>query len=171
MGVDLALIEAARGGEVAAINRLLAASRIELRRYAQRSCLISDVDDAVQEALLIASRSVQLLRHARAWSSWMFKIVRRECHRMARATLRVDLWDDAAVDVLVAGHVDHELRREVAAALESLPETYREVIVLRDFDGRTIGEIARELGCTAAAVKGRLHRGRELTREYLVGRI
>jgi RNA polymerase sigma factor (sigma-70 family) len=165
LSVDLALIEAARGGEVVALERLLTASRVELRRYAQRSCMISDIDDAVQEALLIASRSVRLLRHARAWSSWMFKIVRRECHRLARAALRVDLWDDAAVDVLVAGRVDHELRREVAAALESLPETYREVIVRRDLEEMTIGEIARELGCSTAAVKGRLHRARQLTRE------
>lgn len=168
MGVDLALIEAARGGEHVALERLLRESRVELRRYAQRSCMISDIDDAVQEALLIASRSVRLLRHARAWSSWMFRIVRRECHRMARAAVRVDLWDDDAVDALVAHHVDQDLRREVAAAIESLPETYREVIVLRDFDGKTIGEIADELRCTRAAVKGRLHRARELTREYLL---
>lgn len=166
--MELLLIEAARHGELGALDRLLAGSRLELRRYAQRSCLVSDVDDAIQEALLIASRYVTSLRHAQAWSRWMFRIVRRECHRLARATLRVDLFADEAVDVLVAQRSHDELRHDVAAALQSLPPQYREVLVLRDFEGRTIGEIAAQLGCTTASVKGRLHRGRELAREYLL---
>ena len=168
--MDLGLIEQARSGEPAALDRLLALSRLELRRYAQRSCMISDIDDAVQEALLIASRQLQSLLHVRAWSRWMFRIVRRECHRLARAAVRVDLWGDDAVETLVADRVDPELRREVAAALESLPASYREVIVLRDFEGLTIAEMAAHLGCSAAAIKGRLHRARELTREYLLAR-
>lgn len=167
---DLALVEAARGGELAALERLLADSQVELRRYAQRSCIVSDVDDAVQEAMLVASRYVTSLKYARAWSSWMFRVVRRPCHRLGRATLRLDPWDDEAVDRLVAKHDDTGLRRDVAAAMQSLPETYREVLVLRDLEGHTIGEMARLLDTTAAAVKGRLHRGRELRREYLVGR-
>ena len=168
--MDLSLIDAARAGESFALARLLAGSQMELRRYAQRSCLVSDVDDAVQEAMLIASRYVSVLRHAHAWSRWMFRIVRRECHRLARATMRVDLWDDDAVGMLVAQRSDLELRREIAAALESLPPEYRALIVMRDLEGMTIGEMATQLACTTLAVKGRLHRARGLTREYLVGR-
>ncbi|MES1183638.1 MAG: sigma-70 family RNA polymerase sigma factor [Myxococcales bacterium] len=165
---DLGLIEAARVGEPSALERLLVECQPELRRYAQRSCLISDVDDAVQEALIIASRYLSGLRHTRAWSRWMFRIVRRECHRMARVTLRRDLWGDGDVDALVAVRSQDELRLDLAAAFESLPQQYREVLVLRDFEGLTIGEMAERLATSAAAIKGRLHRARELVREYLL---
>jgi len=165
---DLALIEAARSGMPTALERLLVQCRPELRRYAERSCLISDIDDAVQEALLIAARYLSSLRHARAWSRWMFRIVRRECHRMARVTLRRDLWSDGAVDELVATRSEEELRLDLTAALESLPGQYRDVLVLRDFEGLTIGEMAERLETSTAAIKGRLHRARELTRDYLL---
>jgi RNA polymerase sigma factor (sigma-70 family) len=166
--VNATLIESARLGEPVALVELLQRSQPELRRYAQRSCIVSDVDDAVQETLLIISRSIHGLNRPRAWSGWVFRIVRRECHRLARVTLRQDLWDDDAVDALVSRRTESELRLDVAAALESLPETYREVVVLRDFEGLTIGEMAQRLGITVLAVKGRLHRARELTREYLL---
>lgn len=165
---DLALVEAARAGEPRALEHLLAHARPELKRYAFRSCLISDVDDAVQEALLVLSRSVTSLRHARAWSRWTFRIIRRECHRLARVTLRQDIWDDDRTEAALAGRSEDGLRRDVAAAIESLPDSYREVVVLRDLEELAIREIAARLGTTTAAVKGRLHRAREMIREYLL---
>jgi RNA polymerase sigma factor (sigma-70 family) len=166
--LDVALIDSARAGEPAAIAELLVSARSELRRYAQRSCLISDVDDAVQESLLVLSRYLSSLRHARAWSRWVFRIVRRQCHRLARATLRQDLWDDEAVERFVAHKTEHDLRLDLAAAIESLPDSYRDVVVLRDFEGLTIGEMGEQLELSPASVKGRLRRARELTREYLL---
>jgi RNA polymerase sigma factor (sigma-70 family) len=165
---DVALIEAARAGMPSALERLLVQCQPELRRYAQRSCLISDIDDAVQEALMIAARYLSSLRHARAWSRWMFRIVRRECHRMARVGLRLDLWGDDAVDQLIATRSEEDMRLDLGAALESLPQQYRDVLVLRDLEGLTIGEMAARLATSSAAIKGRLHRARELTREYLL---
>jgi RNA polymerase sigma factor (sigma-70 family) len=68
---------------------------------------------------------------------------------------------------LLARRSDAELRIDIAAALESLPEPYREVVVRRDFEGLSIGELSQQLELTPAAVEGRLHRARELVREYL----
>jgi DNA-directed RNA polymerase specialized sigma24 family protein len=39
---------------------------------------------------------------------------------------------------------------------------------LRDFGGLTIAEISAQIGLSTAATKSRLHRARELTREYLL---
>jgi RNA polymerase sigma factor (sigma-70 family) len=167
---DLSLVESARAGEPAAIERLLVVARSDLLRYAQRSCLLSDIDDAVQESLLVISRYLSSLRHARAWSRWLFRIVRRHCHRLARATLRQDLWDDDIAERLMASRTQDDLRLDLVAAIESLPEAYRDVVVLRDFEGLTIGEMGRKLRLSSASVKGRLRRARELTREYLLSR-
>lgn len=163
-----ALLRAARAGELAALEELIVVCQPEVRRYAQRSCFVSDVDDAVQESLLVMSRYLAALREPRAWSGWAFRVVRHICHRLARTTLRYDLWGDDAVDELIV-RAESELRHDIAAAIQSLPEPYREVIVLRDFEGLTIGELATSLKTTPAAIKGKLHRARELTREYLVG--
>jgi RNA polymerase sigma factor (sigma-70 family) len=167
--VDPGLLNAARSGDPGALDRLLALCQPDIRRYAQRSCLISDIDDGVQEALLILSRHVATIRHAAALSRWLFRVVKRACRKLARLTLRIDLWDEAKVDALLARHSDATLRLDVASAIESLPEHYREVIMLRDFVELTIGEIAVRLEMSSAAVKSRLHRARLLTREYLLG--
>lgn len=163
------LLEAARGGNAAALDQLLAACQPDIRRYAQRNCLISDVDDAIQESLLILSRRVSSLRAVAAFSGWLVSIVLRACHRMARRALAADPWDDGRVETWLAGLPADDLRHDVAAALESLPPHYRDIIVLRDLNEMTIGEIAEQLGATRAVVKSRLHRARQLTREYLLG--
>ena len=60
------------------------------------------------------------------------------------------------------------VRLDVVSAIESLPNRYRDVIVLRDFEELTIGEISARLKLSSAATKSRLHRARELAREYLL---
>jgi RNA polymerase sigma factor (sigma-70 family) len=159
---------AARSGDSTALAQLLQVAQPDIRRYAQRSCTISDVDDAVQEVLLILSRYVMTVRHAAALSAWLFRVAKRECRRLARSTLRLDPWEESKVDAFVDSRSPERLRLDLTAALESLPAHYRDIIVLRDFEERTIGEIAERLGISRAAVKSRLHRARQLTREYLL---
>src|SRR5262245_46166777 len=138
--------QAARSGDPGALAQVLLIAQPDIRRYAQQSCTITDVDDAVQEVLLILSRYLATVRHLAALSAWLFRVVRRECRRLARSALRTDLWDEAKVDALVSSRSADRLRLDVAAALESLPAHYREIIVLRDFEELTIGEIAVRLG-------------------------
>jgi len=58
------IFERARAGDTEALSELLEQTQPDLRRYAQRSCLISDVDDAVQETLWILSRYVDRVKSA-----------------------------------------------------------------------------------------------------------
>lgn len=163
------LVLAAQLGDSAALDRLLLVSATDARRYARRHCQPSDIEDAVQEALLIIARKLSALKAAAAFSGWLFTIVKRECDRMARAMLNHENIEDAKVEVYLATRDDVELRLELAAALESLPAHYRRIILMRDFEEMTISEIAAALGEPAGAVKSRLHRARELVREYLLG--
>ena len=162
------VLQSAHAGDLAALDTLLRVCRPDVRRYAQRHCLISDVDDAVQEALLILSRRLQSVRTLAAFSGWLFQVVKRECRRLGRQAFRYDPYDEAAVEQWVARHSTDELRLDLAAALQSLPPTHLEVILLRDFEELSIAEIAAQLQLTPAAVKSRLHRARTLTREYLL---
>jgi RNA polymerase sigma-70 factor (ECF subfamily) len=60
-------------------------------------------------------------------------------------------------------------RPDLTNAIQSLPEHYRQIVLLRDVDVLTIDEIAQSLSLSREAVKGRLHRARGLIREYLMG--
>lgn len=165
---DPQMVDAARGGDAAALATLLAQSRTQVLRYAERHCVVHDVEDAVQEALILASRHIARLRAVEAFAGWMFRIVKRECDRLKRDwRLHVS---DYAPDQPLPEPVQRpaeELRCDIVAALQSLPLHYRDVLLLRDAEELTIEEIAARLGLTRLAVKARLHRARVLVREYL----
>ncbi|WP_420996824.1 RNA polymerase sigma factor [Cupriavidus sp. 30B13] len=167
-GAHQPVVEAARGGDPEALARLLALCQPDVRRYAQRHCMISDVDDAVQEALLVLSRRLGSVRALAALSGWLFKVVQRECRRLGRKAFHFDPYDEEKLEHWLASHSNDSLRLELVHALESLPADYRQIILLRDFEALTIAEIAAELGLSVPATKSRLHRARQLAREYLL---
>jgi RNA polymerase sigma factor (sigma-70 family) len=162
------LIEAAQLGDPVALDRLLQVCQPDIRRYAQRSCLMSDVDDAVQETLVILSRRVGSVRALVAFSGWLFTIVKRECRRLERRLFGIEYLDERKAEHWLVTHSVDGLRVDLVRALESLPPHYREMILLRDFEEMTIRELAQQLALTPAAVKSRLHRARQLMREYLL---
>ena len=162
------LIIKAQTGDAASIESLLAVCQADARRYARRHCHASDVDDAVQESLLVISRKVGGLKAAAAFSSWLFIIIKRECRRLERLMFRHEPLDDEVAEKAMLARPDASLRIDLARALESLPAHYLEVVLLRDFEELTIGEISARLGEQPGAVKSRLHRARELVREYML---
>lgn len=168
---DVVLLEAARGGDQAALLRLLAVAQPDIRRYARLSCRrADDVDDAVQETLWLLYRRLGALRALTAFSGWLLAVVRRECLRLARRGMgQSDDIEEIENDLRYASLPQDALRIDLARAIQSLPEHYREVILLRDVEEMTIDEIATVLGLSREAVKARLHRARLLIREYLHG--
>lgn len=169
-GVDRdCLILGAQTGDPLAISRLLTVCQADARRCAYKHCHASDVDDAIQESLLVIARKVNGLRAAAAFSSWLFTVIKHECRRLSRKMLRHEPLTDEMAEELMLARPDDALRIDLTKALESLPAHYLEVVLLRDFEELTIAEIAQRLGEPPGAVKSRLHRARELVREYMLG--
>jgi len=113
------------------------------------------------------ARRLHALRLLDRYAAWAFRIVKRECNRMKRGKRWFTgeaITEDICPLVLPPAH---DLRRDVASAIESLPAHYREVLLLRDLDGLTIAEICAATGLTREAAKARLHRARAMAREYL----
>ena len=165
---DPGLIEAARGGDEKALVSLITAAQPDVRRYAARNCRAADVDDAVQETLLLLYRRVGTLRVVTSFSAWLFAVARRACQRLLR--MSVDLPDSSSDDgaARLAHLRPEDLRIDLSRAIQSLPEHYREVILLRDIEELSIDEIAAVLDLTRESVKARIHRARLLIREYLI---
>lgn len=165
------MIEAASGGDEAAIESLLHLCQTDVHRYARRNCsTLSDAEDAVQETLWLVYRKISTLRRIALFSGWLFTIVRRECLRLARKAFGTADAADFDEDVYFTRTTNDDLWIDLIAAIHSLPAHYREVLLLRDFEELTIGEIAVELKLTSPATKSRLHRARRLIQEYLLGK-
>lgn len=164
---DPVLIEAARQGDEAALLTLLEDCQPDLKRIARHECAsAADADDAVQESLWLVYRRIGALRTVASFGAWTFSIVRRECQRLMRRMRGEVALPDAEHAIFVC-YTTPGLRVDLAAAIESLPDKYREAIVLRDFEEYSITEMAETLRLTRAAVKSRIHRAREMIREYL----
>jgi RNA polymerase sigma-70 factor (ECF subfamily) len=165
---DAALIEAARDGDEKALLSLLAAAQPDIRRYAARNCRAADIDDAVQETLLLLYRRVGTLRAVTSFSAWIFAVAKRACLRLLRIEAGIGDATTDDIDARLAHLRPEDLRIDLGRAIQSLPEHYREVILLRDIEELSIDEIAAVLGLTRESVKARIHRARTMIREYLI---
>jgi RNA polymerase sigma factor (sigma-70 family) len=76
--------------------------------------------------------------------------------------------DDSLDKMLQQDPLPFELRKDLTAAIASLPPIYREVLILRDIDELTAPEAADHLKISIDAVKSRLHRARQMMREHLL---
>ena len=123
----------------------------------------AEVDDLVQDIFLHAFRKLHTLRDGSAFGPWIAMIARNRAvdfHRRSRET--VEITDD------LPGSDKQEARAaEILELIRSLPEAYRETLVLRLVEGMTGPEIAARTGLTAASVRVNLHRGMKLLRERL----
>jgi RNA polymerase sigma factor (sigma-70 family) len=162
------VISAAQQGDPRAIATLVSGSYAHVRRFARALCSTpEDAEDAAQEALIVLYRKIGTLRVAAALASWMFQIVRNECIRRSRRALRgptlAAATEPSTEDVVL---VRLEIERIVHSIAE-LPHEQREVLVLRDIQGLSGSATAEALGLSRAAMKSRLHRGRETLRSRL----
>ena len=171
MQIDAGIFAAAQSGDPVALDRLLTQLQPDIKRYARQQCYASSaLEDVVQEALIILYRRVGTVRSPAALGSWLVKVVARLCMlpvlMMMRSVAELKTVEDS---VRFAQMPVDDLRLDVVRAIESLPPTYREVILLRDLQEMTIGEIATALRLTREATKSRLHRARSMIREFLSG--
>jgi RNA polymerase sigma factor (sigma-70 family) len=169
--VDVAVFAAAQAGDPVALDRLLRELQPDIRRYARRQChRTSAIEDVVQEALIVLYRRLGNVRDPLALAGWIFRVVTRLCMLPVLVLIRgaEELTERHEAEYFAQVPKD-ELRLDLVRALESLPEMYCEVILLRDMEQLTIGEVADHLHITREACKSRIHRGRALLREYLQG--
>lgn len=130
-----------------------------------------DAEDALQAAFLILAQKAASIRRQEALGGWLQRVayhvaLRSRARRTRRQTQEARAISPAAsspCDDLTWGEVRSILHAELAA----LPEQFRTPLVLCYLEGLTQEEAARQLGWTAATVKGRLQRGREKLRRRL----
>lgn len=144
-----------------------------------------DARDVVQETFLNVHRRIDSFRGEAPLGSWIGRIATNNCLMRLRTRRRKP---EVSVEVVGPRYADdghhameiedwrpladeqrvtQELGEQIRAAVDDLPASYREVMLLADYQHLSMAEIAAELDLTVPNVKTRLHRARLAVREAL----
>lgn len=166
--IEQELIQRARNGDVAAFEELVRMHQSVALRVA---VLVvgdhSDAEDVTQEAFVKAYHALGRFRQDSPFRPWLLRIVRNEALNQRRRHGRQDrlglrlagdrLSGDAAPSPETVVVSESE-RESVLAAVNGLPERYRQVVALRYLLGLSEAETAETLGIPAGTVKSRTAR-------------
>ncbi len=190
---DVAWVDSLKSGNDTAFDRLVESSRRPLLAIARRVLRHEqDAEDAVQDAFVSAFRGLRAFAGGSRVSTWMHRIgvnaaLMRQRGRARRPAESLDaasrLGEPVGLRPIVSVTesddgssgiqrlVRDETRAFVRQCIDLLPETHKEVIRLRDFEGADTDATARRLGISANAAKIRLHRAHRALRSLLEQRL
>jgi RNA polymerase sigma-70 factor (ECF subfamily) len=137
-----------------------------------------DAEDVLIEALLRAYRNLDQLRDSTAFRAWLAQIARRVCWQLKEReallpVLQLSTLEEEGLEIAAPSpppdteFAAREMKALLSAAMDQLPEPYREVYQLRDIEEKSGDDVAERLGISRAAMKSRLHRARQMMRHHL----
>ena len=182
---DLVLVHATLDGHYEAFECLF-------RRYSDRVYGIAlgmlrndaEAQDVVQETFLSAFNKLDSFRQESPFRGWLFRIATNaSLMRLRRKRRRPEVSLEIQTGFKSDGHhkrpvvdwsplankrlEDAELGRRLKRAIDDLPDGYRVVLCMADYEHMTMRDIAEALDLSVPAVKTRLHRARLAVRERL----
>jgi RNA polymerase sigma-70 factor, ECF subfamily len=168
---DAALVKLSQEGQRDAFGQLY-------QRYARmvHGILLAKVppfeaEDLVHEVFLRALPRLHQLREGARFGAWLATITRnmaRDYYRQPR--VQIECADDSAAGEAGAepdGQDQANNAAEILKSVRSLPEAYRETLILRLVEGMTGPEIAAKTGLSHGSVRVNLNRGMQQLREKL----
>jgi RNA polymerase sigma-70 factor (ECF subfamily) len=187
MDVDPALVKACQRGEQGALDTLIRATYADVYALCRR--MLADPEeaaDATQEVYLRVMRSVLGFRGDSAFGTWLHRVTVNVCLTALRKRSKARVAGMVAgaapfglpgeeIELPSAGGapedlaVTADLAARSEAALATLPEDARAVVVLRDIEGLSTKEVADLLGVSETVVKVRLHRAHARLRTLILG--
>ena len=130
-------------------------------------------EDLVQEIFFSAHNGLATLSAPRAFRSWLYQIAHNACLDEVRRRSRTDElilgWNEfPPPDERIVVHYpspDHQLSQkeelaELAEAIDELPQSQHDALVMRELEGRSYEEIGRRMSLSPAAVESVLFRAR-----------
>jgi RNA polymerase sigma-70 factor (ECF subfamily) len=180
MATDSDLVGLAQGGQPAAYEELV-------RRWSARVLALCHAkvrsahtaEELAQEALLRGLRAIATLEEPAKFGAWLCGIASRVCldwlkSRQSRQ-VSLDALSDGQADGWIAETAESpdeaaskaDERQRLLTEVGTLPEPYREVIMLYYYNDVTYHDLAAVLGVSAATVNARLTKARAMLRERL----
>jgi RNA polymerase sigma-70 factor (ECF subfamily) len=165
---DSADVQRVVAGDLSAFEGIVQRWQGRLVNLAWRFCRDRAMaEDMAQEVFIKAYRSLASFRGESTFSTWLTSIALNTYRSRVRAvtwqTVTLDPARTLAVDAGTHKYVEDRQRNEaVRRAVLTLPERYRDAILMFYFEEKDLVETARALGIAEGTLKARLHRGREL---------
>lgn len=157
-----------------------------LLAFAKRLCRNeTEAEDLVQDTVIKAIRARKQFQPGTHMKAWLIKILRNAfINRYHRNAVERALTNAPMSDPVVDGWMSHasvramrdpegfalrpQLRDALVAAIDRLPQDFKEVVLLADAEGLSYREVADVLECPMGTVMSRLHRARKLLKADLV---
>ena len=125
-------------------------------------------EDAAQETFLKAYKRLHTLKDAKSEQAWLMRIAINTCKDLLRTSWlrRVDRRVD--IDTLPEAAQDPEMPDDtVISAVMGLPAKYKDMVMLRYYQGMKIAEAAQTLNISLDTAKARLRRANDKLRQQL----
>ncbi len=171
------VVEAARDGSRPAFDEVVRRTYVDTYTLALRlTGHEEDARDVVQEAYLRAWKGLKRFRGDAQFTTWMYRITANTAYthvqkRTRQRTINIDDVEEPMESALEARPEamaeSNAGLAELAEAVDCLPQTLRQIVILKDVYGLPHDAISEELGISVAAAKVRLHRGRKKLRDLL----
>jgi RNA polymerase sigma-70 factor (ECF subfamily) len=128
-------------------------------------------EDVAQQSFAIACKNLSSLRNKEKFAGWLSAICRNAAYTNLAKSKRenVSSIDETVLACNQAGN--DEENKIVQQAVFSLPQMYREIVVLHYYNDMSYEQIKSALGISLNSVKGRLRRARKKIEHYLNGRL
>lgn len=101
------------------------------------------------------------------FKSWLFTIARNHCLNIIRSNKEEASFDESFHEPAKSNHEDFGKRDFIKKAIDSLPDSLREAVILREYEDLSYREIADVMNIELSLAKVRVHRARNLLREML----
>lgn len=170
---DILLVRRSSDGDSSAFEKLYQKYMRLVYSVVYRMVPGEEAHDLTQEVFIRAFKNIRSFRGDSSFRAWLLRIAHNLCCNRLRDMKRerTDSLEEMAErenggyepvsDEDLQAHVEREeLQRKVREVLARLPEDYRTMLVLRDFEQLSYEEISHITGLTIANVKSRLHRAR-----------
>lgn len=184
---DAVLISKIKAGDERAFSKLVQRYEQTVWGFAFKLCRDKEkAEESFQDTFVNVFRKIDQFDGRSKFSTWLYTIVANNCLMKRRKRKIEDLlesldeapdvedaavqkqlvaWDNTPVESLLQG----ELKEQLDAAIQKLPDDYRIVFVLRDLEQKTAEETSKITGLSVPAVKSRLRRSRVFLRQQLHG--
>ena len=139
----------------------------------------SAAEEIMQEVFLTVISKIHTLTNEAYFATWLYRVTTNAAYGFLRKEKKFseqtsvdDMnheqsvtydWSTLPDDVLLS----EESRAMLRDSIDTLPESMRTVVIMKDVEGLKNEDIAQALGLSVPAVKSRLHRGRLILREIL----
>ncbi len=160
---EAALVLAAQAGDRVAFGTLYKRFAPMVHGILLAHVSYTEAEDLMQDVFVKAIQQIEGLRETNAVGGWLASIARHAAFDYRRRARLLDSLPDS-----IAGGTSPDGEAfEVLGLIQSLPESYRETLLMRLMEGMTGPEIAARTGLTEASVRVNLCRGMKLLRERL----